>query len=146
MNDFIVWNTQKLSYVTEEMLPINQDLTAYPPEEWVSNDSWLAVTIDGYKAHICIYTSTTHWGSDKIVIEFMEQHPHFTSDSNFDAQPFMTNTSLYRARNSTLGTSLCQRWSNERKYSNSSYCRQVEITDYESKNRLLRHSNTVSRH
>lgn len=90
MNDFIVWNTQKISYVTEEMLPVNQDLAAYPPEDWVSNDNWLAVTIDGYKAHICIYTSTTHWGSDKIVIEFMEQHPHFTSDSNFDAQPFMT--------------------------------------------------------
>lgn len=87
---FIIWNDQKMNYVTEDMVPVNQDLVNPPPETWSSDSNWLKVTIDGLKAHICIYSSSTHWGSDKIVIAMLDEHPHFTTNDGFDDQPWMT--------------------------------------------------------
>ena len=72
------------------MVPVNQDLVNPPPETWSSDSNWLKVTIDGLKAHICIYSSSTHWGSDKIVIAMLDEHPHFTTNDGFDDQPWMT--------------------------------------------------------
>jgi len=89
-NGFIIWNDNAMDYVSEDMVPMNQDLANPPPETWVSDNNWLAVTIDGLRGHICIYSSTTHWGSNKITIEMLDKHPHFNTNDGFDEQPWMT--------------------------------------------------------
>ena len=89
-NGFIIWTDGKFNYVTEEMVPNNPDLSTRPPEDWVTNENWLAVTIDGIRAHICIYDSTTHWSSSKITVAMMDYHPHFSSESGIGDQPWMT--------------------------------------------------------
>ena len=89
-NGFIIWNEKEMDYVTEDMVPVNQDLVNPPPETWSSDSNWLKVTIDGLKGHICIYSSTTHWGSDKIVISMIDEHPHFATTDGFNDQPWMT--------------------------------------------------------
>lgn len=89
-NGFIIWQEGKYNYVTEEMIPSNPDLSVRPPEEWVSEENWLAVTIDGIRAHVCIYNSTTHWSSSKITIAMMDYHPHFSAKSDIGDQPWMT--------------------------------------------------------
>ena len=64
--------------VDEKMIPDNPDLAVKAPDEWISNEHWLAVTVDGMRGHMCIYHSTTHWSSEKISISLIDEHPHFT--------------------------------------------------------------------
>tara|TARA_B100001750_G_scaffold160926_1_gene129799 strand:+ start:230 stop:1159 length:930 start_codon:yes stop_codon:yes gene_type:complete len=75
---FIHWNQSEMAPVDEKMIPNNPDLAAKAPDAWISNEHWLAVTVDGMRGHMCIYHSTTHWSSQKISISLIDEHPHFT--------------------------------------------------------------------
>ena len=71
-----------MTNVTENMIPEQSDMTGGPPPgDWVSNESWLAVTVDGRRGHVCI--NVRSYASTKIVYQLIDDdHPDF-SDIDF---------------------------------------------------------------
>lgn len=61
---FVFWIKEEVIQVTESMIPEHKN--QMPPKEWVSNENFLAVLIDGKKALIGV--------GRKIVIFFREDH------------------------------------------------------------------------
>jgi hypothetical protein len=68
---WVCWLDENTIPVQEDMIPDN-DSGDKPPKEWVSNDTWLAVMVDGKRAHACF--ASPGW-SGKIVLEFIDEHP-----------------------------------------------------------------------
>ena len=76
---FVCWIREEVELVTDEMIPEHNN--ELPPEEWVSNDNFLAVLIDGKKALI--------GQGKKIVIFTREEHP-ILGISESDSYPWQT--------------------------------------------------------
>ena len=75
---YVQWLEQEMIGVTEEMLPDCQsDIT---PDEWVTNKDWLAVLIDGKKAHASVGRSGSFGQTSKIGIRMIESHPSFSAE------------------------------------------------------------------
>ncbi len=74
-NGLICWVELDMELVSSVPDNIPDDLeSSSPPSEWVSDNNWLAVTVDGYKAHMCV--NCRAYASDKVAIEFIEEHPY----------------------------------------------------------------------
>jgi hypothetical protein len=74
----IHWRYEEMTNVTENMIPEQSDMTGGPPPgDWVSNESWLAVTVDGRRGHVCI--NVRSYASTKIVYQLIDDdHPDFS--------------------------------------------------------------------
>ena len=84
---YVQWLEQEMVGVTEEMLPDCQnDIT---PDEWVSNQDWLAVLIDGKKAHASVGRSGSFGQTSKIGIRMIESHPAFGLGDIWPTQYYM---------------------------------------------------------
>ena len=75
----IHWRHEEMTTVTEDMIPEQSDSTGGPPPgDWVSNESWLAVTVDGRRGHVSI--NHRYFASTKIVYHLIDDdHPDFSS-------------------------------------------------------------------
>ena len=76
---YVCWINEEVVLVTNEMIPGHNN--EMPPEEWISNDNFLAVLIDGKKALI--------GQGRKIVIFMREEHPRL-GISELGSYPWQT--------------------------------------------------------
>ena len=74
----IHWRHEEMKTVTEDMIPEQSDDDGGPPPgDWVSNESWLAVTVDGRRGHVSI--NHRYFASTKIVYHLIDDdHPDFS--------------------------------------------------------------------
>lgn len=79
-NGHVCWIDEEVTPVTEEMIPHHNG--EMPPEEWVSNENFLAVLLDGKKALI--------GQGRKIVIFLKEKHAHFDVELDNFEYPWQT--------------------------------------------------------
>jgi hypothetical protein len=67
-----------MTAVTEDMIPEQSDEDGGPPPgDWVSNESWLAVTVDGRRGHVTV--NHRYFASTKVVYHLIDDdHPEFS--------------------------------------------------------------------
>ena len=74
----IHWRHEEMTAVTEDMIPEQSDEDGGPPPgDWVSNESWLAVTVDGRRGHVTV--NHRYFASTKVVYHLIDDdHPEFS--------------------------------------------------------------------
>jgi hypothetical protein len=77
---YVCWIREEVTPVTEDMIPSHKN--EMPPEEWVSNENFLAVLLDGKKALI--------GQGRKIVIFMKEKHVQFDDEIDNVENPWQT--------------------------------------------------------
>lgn len=88
----IQWRQEEMVPVQEEMIPEQDDGSGGPPPgDWVSNEHWLAVTVDGRRGHVTI--NNRCFASSKIMFELIDDdHPTM----NWDTSPWQTKRFIFR--------------------------------------------------
>jgi len=77
---YVCWIREEVTPVTEDMIPSHKN--EMPPEEWVSNENFLAVLLDGKKALI---------GQGRKIVVFMkESHSSFDEGQDSFGEPWQT--------------------------------------------------------
>jgi hypothetical protein len=83
---YVHWLDQEMKGATEEMLPdCDNDET---PDEWTTNQDWLAVLIDGKKGFASVGKSGSFGQTTKIGIKMIEHHPSFSMEGGIWATKY----------------------------------------------------------
>jgi len=73
---YVHYLEEEMVPVDEEMIPDNREGETWVelPLDWTSNDGWLAVMVDGKRAHVCIDVPSNP-SSIHITFHFIDEHP-----------------------------------------------------------------------